>query len=477
MIHQYKNNGYNIVMDVNSGSVHIVDDVVYDVIPLAEQLVSGGIRDVDTVTAAVEACQKLTYSHDEVREAVEEILELAQDNVLFTEDIYEKYIGNFKQRQTVVKALCLHIAHDCNLACQYCFAEEGEYHGRRALMSFEVGKKALDFLVANSGSRVNLEVDFFGGEPLMNWHVVKQTVAYCREQEKKHNKLFKLSLTTNGMLLDKEKVKYLTDNHISLILSLDGRKEMHDAMRPGVHGEGTYDQILKNLQYCVAHRNGEEYYVRGTFTRRNMDTFTDDVLDMIDKGFPAVSMEPVVGNEDEPYAIREEDLPAVKKEYERLANTFIQREAEGKPFFFYHFNMNLWKGPCLPKRLRGCGAGHEYLAVVPNGDIYPCHQFVGRDGYVIGNVYEGLKNMKMMKEFRDNHVLSKPECVDCWAKFFCSGGCHANNESYAGDMHKPYHLTCEIQKKRIECAMMIQAYNKMNKPKVMKQPGLEKMRY
>ena len=307
--------------------------------------------------------------------------------------------------------------------------------------------------------------------------MVKQTVDYFREQEKKHNKLFKLSLTTNGMLLDKEKVKYLTDNHISLILSLDGRKEMHDAMRPGVHGEGTYDQILKNLQYCVAHRNGEEYYVRGTFTRRNMDTFTDDVLDMIDKGFPAVSMEPVVGNEDEPYAIREEDLPVVKKEYERLANTFIQREAEGKPFFFYHFNMNLWKGPCLPKRLRGCGAGHEYLAVVPNGDIYPCHQFVGRDGYVIGNVYEGLKNMKMMKEFRDNHVLSKPECVDCWAKFFCSGGCHANNESYAGDMHKPYHLTCEIQKKRIECAMMIQAYNKMNKPKVMKQPGLKKMRY
>ena len=320
------------------------------------------------------------------------------------------------------------------------------------------------------GHREDCEMDLFGGEPLRNWHVVQQTIDYVHKQEKKHHKKIKMSLTTNGMLLDKEKVKYLTDNHISLILSLDGRKEMHDRMRPDVNGNGTYDQIVKNLQYCVAHRNGEEYYVRGTFTRYNLD-FTTDVEDMLDHGFPAVSMEPVVGEDTESYSIKEEDLPRVKEEYDRLAQLFIRREEEGRPFFFFHFNMDLWKGPCLPKRLRGCGAGHEYLAVVPNGDIYPCHQFVGREGYVLGNVYEGLKNMKMMHDFRTNHVFTKPECVDCWAKFFCSGGCHANNEAFAGDIHKPYHITCEIQKKRVECAMMIQAYNQLKKPRVMAQPG------
>ena len=318
-------------------------------------------------------------------------------------------------------------------------------------------------------------VDFFGGEPLMNWHVVQQTVTYVRQQEKKHDKKIKMSLTTNGMLLDKEKVKYLTDNHISLILSLDGRKEMHDSMRPGVNNEGTYDRIMKNLQYCIKHRNGEEYYVRGTFTRQNLD-FTTDVEDMLNHGFPAVSMEPVVGDDTADYSIKESDLPRVKDEYDKLAKFFIKREEEGNPFFFFHFNMDLWRGPCLPKRLRGCGAGHEYLAVVPNGDIYPCHQFVGREGYVIGNVFEGLKNMKMMRDFRVNHVFSKPECVDCWAKFFCSGGCHANNEAYAGDIHKPYGITCEIQKKRVECAMMIQAYNKLKAPKVMHQPGTKAAR-
>ena len=281
------------------------------------------------------------------------------------------------------------------------------------------------------------------------------------------------AINETNQLLDKEKVKYLTDNHISLILSLDGRKEMHDSMRPGVNNEGTYDRIMKNLQYCIKHRNGEEYYVRGTFTRQNLD-FTTDVEDMLNHGFPAVSMEPVVGDDTADYSIKEADLPRVKDEYDKLAKFFIKREEEGNPFFFFHFNMDLWRGPCLPKRLRGCGAGHEYLAVVPNGDIYPCHQFVGREGYVIGNVFEGLKNMKMMRDFRVNHVFSKPECVDCWAKFFCSGGCHANNEAYAGDIHKPYGITCEIQKKRVECA--IQAYNKLKAPKVMHQPGTKAAR-
>lgn len=461
MIHKFKQNGMDIVMDVNSGIVHVVDDMTYDVLDFYQ----GKNRD--------EVFEKLGGKYDkaELSEIMDDLDDLIKKGMLFAE-----MDPNYKvaiEDKPIIKALCLNIAHDCNLRCKYCFAGQGGYGKWRMLMSFDVARRAVDFLIAHSGPRQHCEMDFFGGEPLMNWHVIQQTVAYVRKQEKKHNKIFKLSLTTNGIYLDKEKVKYLTDNHISLILSLDGRKEMHDRMRPGVHGEGTYDQILKNLQYCVAHREDEEYYVRGTYTRYNLD-FTTDVLDMVDKGFPALSMEPVVGDESEDYAIQKEDLPRVKAEYEKLAKVFLEREDSKNPFFYFHFNMSLWRGPCLPKRLRGCGAGTEYLAVVPNGDIYPCHQFVGRDGYVVGNVYEGLKNMKMMKDFRENHVLSKPTCVKCWAKFFCSGGCHANNETYAGDIKKPFDITCEIQKKRIECALMIQAYNKIHKPDVMAQPGLAK---
>lgn len=458
MIHRFQQNGMNIVMDVNSGIVHVVDDVTYKVLAYY----NGTNRGMVLANLAKD------YEEAELNEVMDDLDELIAKEVLFAP--MDKNYKMAIEDRPIIKALCINIAHDCNLRCQYCFAGQGGYGQWRMLMSFDVARRAVDFLIAHSGPREHCELDFFGGEPLMNWHVVQQTIDYVHKQEKKHGKKIKMSLTTNGLLLDKEKVKYLTDNHISLILSLDGRKEMHDRMRPGVHGEGTYDEIVKNLQYCVANRKGEEYYVRGTFTRYNMD-FTTDVIDMIDKGFPAVSMEPVVGEDTADYSIKEEDLPRVKAEYDRLAKLFIAREEEGRPFFFFHFNMDLWKGPCLPKRLRGCGAGHEYLAVVPNGDIYPCHQFVGREGYVIGNVYEGLKNFKMMRDFRMNHVFSKPECVDCWAKFFCSGGCHANNEAFAGDIHKPFHITCEIQKKRVECAMMIQAYNEMKKPKVMAQPG------
>ena len=458
MIHRFQQNGMNIVMDVNSGIVHVVDDVTYKVLAYY----NGTNRGMVLANLAKD------YEEAELNEVMDDLDELIAKEVLFAP--MDKNYKMAIEDRPIIKALCINIAHDCNLRCQYCFAGQGGYGQWRMLMSFDVARRAVDFLIAHSGPREHCELDFFGGEPLMNWHVVQQTIDYVHKQEKKHGKKIKMSLTTNGLLLDKEKVKYLTDNHISLILSLDGRKEMHDRMRPGVHGEGTYDEIVKNLQYCVANRKGEEYYVRGTFTRYNMD-FTTDVIDMIDKGFPAVSMEPVVGEDTADYSIKEEDLPRVKAEYDRLAKLFIAREEEGRPFFFFHFNMDLWKGPCLPKRLRGCGAGHEYLAVVPNGDIYPCHQFVGREGYVIGNVYEGLKNFKMMRDFRMNHVFSKPECIACWAKFFCSGGCHANNEAFAGDIHKPYHITCEIQKKRVECAMMIQAYNEMKKPKVMAQPG------
>lgn len=462
MIHKFKQNGMDIVMDVNSGIVHVVDDMTYDVLDV--------YKGPESRQAVLDALSG-TYDPSELSEIVDDLDELVKKEMLFApmDPDYKVAIED----KPIIKALCLNIAHDCNLRCKYCFAGQGGYGQWRMLMSFDVARRAVDFLIAHSGPRQHCEMDFFGGEPLMNWHVVQQTVAYVRQQEKKHNKIFKLSLTTNGFLLDKEKVKYLTDNHIALILSLDGRKEMHDRMRPGVHGEGTYDQILKNLQYCVAHRDGEEYYVRGTYTRYNLD-FTKDVLDMVDKGFPALSMEPVVGDPSEDYAIQESDLPRVKAEYETLAKAFIQREEAKNPFFYFHFNMSLWRGPCLPKRLRGCGAGHEYLAVVPNGDIYPCHQFVGREEYVVGNVFEGLKNMKMMKEFRENHVLTKPECVKCWAKFFCSGGCHANNVTYAGSIKKPLHISCEIQKKRIECALMIQAYNKIHHPDIMEQPGLAK---
>ena len=458
MIHRFQQNGMNIVMDVNSGIVHVVDDVTYKVLAYY----NGTNRGMVLANLAKD------YEEAELNEVMDDLDELIAKEVLFAP--MDKNYKMAIEDRPIIKALCINIAHDCNLRCQYCFAGQGGYGQWRMLMSFDVARRAVDFLIAHSGPREHCELDFFGGEPLMNWHVVQQTIDYVHKQEKKHGKKIKMSLTTNGLLLDKEKVKYLTDNHISLILSLDGRKEMHDRMRPGVHGEGTYDEIVKNLQYCVANRKGEEYYVRGTLTRYNMD-FTTDVIDMIDKGFPAVSMEPVVGEDTADYSIKEEDLPRVKAEYDRLAKLFIAREEEGRPFFFFHFNMDLWKGPCLPKRLRGCGAGHEYLAVVPNGDIYPCHQFVGREGYVLGNVYEGLKNMKMMHDFRTNHVFTKPECVDCWAKFFCSGGCHANNEAFAGDIHKPYHITCEIQKKRVECAMMIQAYNQLKKPRVMAQPG------
>ncbi len=461
MFHRFQQNGMNIVLDVNSGIVHVTDDMTYDIL---------GVYD-GTNAAAVHTAFDEKYGKDEVDDVLSDLDALVQK-----EQLLAPMDSNYRvviEDKPIIKALCLNIAHDCNLRCRYCFAGQGGYGQWRMLMSFDVARRAVDFLIAHSGGRKHCEIDFFGGEPLMNWHVIQETVSYIRQQEKKHNKIIKLSLTTNGLLLDEEKTRYLTENHISLILSLDGRKEMHDRMRPGVQGEPTYDRILKNLQYCVEHRDGEEYYVRGTYTRYNLD-FATDVTDIVDKGFPALSMEPVVGEASEAYAIQKEDLPQIFDEYEKLAKIFIEREEAGHPFFYFHFNMDLWRGPCLPKRLRGCGAGHEYLAVVPNGDIYPCHQFVGRDGYVIGNVYEGLKNMDMMKSFRENHVLSKPECVQCWARFYCSGGCHANNETYAGDIQKPFDITCEIQKKRIECALMIQAYNKIHHPQVMPVPGLRK---
>ena len=447
MIHQYRSNGYNIVMDINSGAVHIVDDVVYDVLPLLEEK-----KREEDILAVLSG----KYSEEAVREALSECRELEEAGVLFTEDVYENAIENFSHRPTVVKALCLHIAHDCNLACRYCFAEEGEYHGRRALMSFEVGKQALDFLIANSGNRRNLEVDFFGGEPLMNWQVVKDLVKYGREQEKKHGKNFRFTLTTNGVLLDDEVMEFCNREMANVVLSIDGRKEVHDFMRPFRKGKGSYDLIVPKFRKFAESRNQDRYYVRGPFTRHNLD-FAKDVLHLADLGFKRISMEPVVALPEEEYALREEDIPQICEEYDRLAAEMIKRHREGKEFNFFHFMIDLTGGPCVYKRLSGCGSGTEYLAVTPWGDFYPCHQFVGEEAFLMGNVFDGLKASELQEEFKGCNVYAKEKCRNCFAKFYCSGGCAANAYKFHGSINDAYDVGCELQRKRIECAVMIKA--------------------
>lgn len=446
VIHQYKNNGYNIVLDVNSGSVHVVDDVVYDVIPLFEEKNREEISD----------CLKDIYAKEEIQEAIEEIEQLKEEGLLFTEDVYKDYILDFKKRKTVVKALCLHIAHDCNLACKYCFAEEGEYHGRRALMSFEVGKKALDFLIDNSGNRRNLEVDFFGGEPLMNWEVVKQLVKYGRSKEKEYNKNFRFTLTTNGVLLNDEIMEFLNEEMSNIVLSLDGRKEVNDAMRPFRNGKGSYDLIVPKFQKLAQSRGQKDYYVRGTFTRNNLD-FSNDVIEFADLGFKQMSIEPVVTDEKEPYAIQEEDIPKICQEYDKLAKEYIKRKKEGRGFEFFHFMIDLEQGPCVAKRLSGCGSGTEYLAVTPWGDFYPCHQFVGEEEFLLGNVEEGITNTEIRDKFKLCNVYAKDKCKDCFARFYCSGGCAANSYKFHHSITDAYDVGCELERKRVECAIMIKA--------------------
>ena len=458
MIHQYQNNGYSIVLDVNSGAVHVVDELCYDAIA---QLTAGEEPDLAALERP-ETLEKLQaalgdrYESGQIREAWEDIKELTREGRLFTRDVFEPMIDQVKQRKTVVKALCLHIAHDCNLACKYCFAEEGEYHGRRALMSYEVGKKALDFLIASSGNRRNLEVDFFGGEPLMNWQVVKDLVAYGRQQEKLHDKHFRFTVTTNGVLLNDEIQEFINQEMDNVVLSLDGRREVNDAMRPFRNGKGSYDLIVPKFQKLADSRNQERYYVRGTFTRNNLD-FSNDVLHFADLGFKQMSIEPVVGDESDLYAIREEDIPKICEEYDRLAKLMIEREREGKGFNFFHFMIDLEGGPCVSKRLSGCGSGTEYLAVTPWGDLYPCHQFVGREEFLMGNVDEGITHPEIADEFRGCSVYSKEKCRSCFAKFYCSGGCMANAYNFHGTIHEAYDIGCEMQRKRVECAIMVKA--------------------
>lgn len=459
MIHQYMNNGFHIIMDVNSGSVHSVDPVMYDAVSIAQDLVPE-MEKPEKISehAKKEILSRLreTYGEAEVMEALEEIQYLIDAGELFTKDVYHDYIVDFKKRKTVVKALCLHIAHDCNLACQYCFAEEGEYHGRRALMSFEVGKKALDFLIANSGNRRNLEVDFFGGEPLMNWEVVKQLVAYGRSKEKEYNKNFRFTMTTNGVLLNDEIMEFCNKEMSNVVLSLDGRKEVNDKMRPFRNGKGSYDLIVPKFQKFASIRGDKDYYIRGTFTRGNMD-FAKDVLEFADLGFESMSIEPVVAQPEEYYAIKEEDIPQILDEYDKLAVEYIKRKKEGKGFNFFHFNIDLQQGPCVAKRLAGCGSGTEYLAVTPWGDFYPCHQFVGQEKFLLGNVDTGLTNTEIRDEFKLCNVYAKDKCRDCFARFYCSGGCAANSFNFHGNITDAYDIGCEMQKKRIECAIMIKA--------------------
>ena len=448
MIHKFSMNGYNMVLDVDGGSVHILDDVAYELVDLYEE------NTKEEIIAKLED----KFTAEQIDEAYDEITSLKEEGLLFTTDTYE-FNPNFVNRQKVVKALCLHVSHDCNLRCKYCFASQGDFGGAKEIMNFEVGKAAIDYLIANSGNRRNLEIDFFGGEPLMNFDVVKQLVEYGRKVEKTRGKNIRFTITTNGVLLDDEKIKYINENMHNVVLSLDGRKEVNDNMRPTVNNKGSYDIIAPKFKKLVSERPKDKYYyIRGTFTRDNLD-FSEDVLHFANEGFKLTSVEPVVGEEENPYALREEDLPKVFEEYEKLADIYLQRQLEGwgEKFNFFHFRMDLYRGPCMAKRLRGCGAGHEYMAVVPNGDIYPCHQFVGKDGYVLGNVYDGLQNTEIPKDFRNTHVFSKPTCAECWAKFFCSGGCHANNITLGGDLETPYEFGCRLQKKRIECAIMIQA--------------------
>ncbi len=449
MIHCYKLGGLNIVLDIYSGSVHVVDEVAYDIIEHYE--------DVDLDILKKDVITKHGITADEFDECCSQIEELRASGQLFAKDTFEPLAGDLKEKSAgIVKALCLHIAHSCNLNCSYCFASQGKYHGERAVMSFEVGKQALDFLIANSGTRRNLEVDFFGGEPLMNFDVVKQLVAYARSVEKDAGKNFRFTLTTNGLLIDDDVIDFANRECSNVVLSLDGRKEIHDRYRVDYAGEGSWERIVPKFQKLVKARGGKNYYMRGTFTHANPD-FLEDIKVMLDLGFNELSMEPVVCPEGDPSALTMEDLPIVLEQYEKLAELMLERHRAGKPFTFYHYMIDLKGGPCIYKRISGCGSGTEYMAVTPWGDLYPCHQFVGEDQFKLGDVWNGVTNTEKQCEFAACNVYTRPECRDCWAKLYCSGGCAANAYHATGSVNGIYSYGCELFRKRMECAIMLEA--------------------
>ena len=453
MVHQYKLNGFNIVLDTNSGSVHVVDEVAYDLIAAyphqgREELIAGLLA---------KYAQRPDVTRAELEQCICDVEALRDAGKLWSPDPYAALAGTFKQRSgDVVKALCLHVAHTCNLNCAYCFASQGRFHGERALMPFDVGRQALDFLMDHSGSRRNLEVDFFGGEPLMNWQVVKELVAYARSVEEARGKHFRFTLTTNGMLIDDEVIDFCNREMSNVVLSLDGRRETHDRLRVDYAGNGSYDRIVPKFQKLVAARGGKNYYIRGTFTHANPD-FTKDLLHMADLGFTELSMEPVVCAPDDPAALTPADIETVKGEYELLAKEMLRREREGRPITFYHYMLDLSEGPCIYKRISGCGSGTEYMAVTPWGDLYPCHQFVGDAQYRLGDVWKGVENTALREEFRACNAYARPDCADCWARLWCSGGCAANAYHATGSIRGVYAPGCELFRKRIECAIMLKA--------------------
>ena len=451
MIHQYKLGGYNIVLDICSGSVHAVDEVAYDIIGMFEKC---GKDEILSKLGEKYSCRE-DISPADIEECYEQVVSLKEQGKLFAADTFENMAGHLKAKTSgVIKALCLHIAHTCNLNCSYCFASQGKYHGDRAVMSFEVGKRALDFLVENSGSRRNLEVDFFGGEPLMNFDVVKQLVAYARSIEKEKGKNFRFTLTTNGVLIDDDVIDFANRECSNVVLSLDGRREVHDRFRVDYAGAGSWDKIVPKFQKMVKARGGKNYYMRGTFTHANPD-FLEDIKVMLDLGFDELSMEPVVCPPGDPSELTEEDLPIVMDQYEKLAELMLSRDREGKPFTFYHYMIDLTGGPCIYKRISGCGSGTEYMAVTPWGDLYPCHQFVGEEKFKLGDIWQGVTNKETQCKFGDCNVYSRPDCRDCWAKLYCSGGCAANAYHSTGSVNGVYEYGCRLFRKRMECAIMV----------------------
>ena len=451
MIHQYKLGGYNVVLDVCSGSVHAVDEVAYDIISIFEE------KDRETVIKEISAkyADRKDITENDIEECYLQVEELKKQGKLFAPDNFKPMAGKLKEKTAgVVKALCIHIAHTCNLNCSYCFASQGKYHGDRAMMSFEVGKRALDFLVENSGTRKNLEVDFFGGEPLMNFDVVKQMVEYARSIEKEHGKNFRFTLTTNGMLIDDDVIDFANREMSNVVLSLDGRKEIHDRYRVDYAGNGSWEKIVPKFQKLVKARGGKNYYMRGTFTHANPD-FLEDIKQMLDLGFNELSMEPVVCAPGDPSELTAEDMPIVLDQYEKLASLMIERERAGKPFTFYHYMIDLTGGPCIYKRISGCGSGTEYMAVTPWGDLYPCHQFVGEEKFKLGDIWNGVTNKETQDEFAACNVYAHPECHDCWARLYCSGGCAANAYHSTGSVTGVYKYGCELFRKRMECAIMV----------------------
>jgi len=448
MIHKYRLNGFNIVMDVHSGGVSVVDDAAYrllDIItpPLTRECPENALTELSK-----------EFSKEEILDAYAELFEMYENGILFSEDDYVQFAD--KLVASPVKAMCLHIAHDCNLRCKYCFASTGDFGHGRKLMDFETGKRAIDFLIKHSEGRRNLELDFFGGEPLMNFEVVKQVVEYARGKEKEHNKNFRFTITTNGMLLTDDKIDYINREMSNVVLSIDGRKEVNDYFRPRVDGSGSYDSIVPKYKKLVDKRGDKDYYVRGTFTGKNLD-FADDVFHLNELGFDQVSVEPVVTDPKYDYALREEHLPKIFEEYERLALRLLEAKKNKKGFNFFHFMIDLDQGPCAIKRLRGCGCGNEYVAITPDGDIYPCHQFVGMEEWKMGSLYDDTFDLERKEYFARANIYGKEECLDCWAKFYCSGGCNANNLQFNGSILKPHKLSCELEKKRLECAIMMKA--------------------